>query len=599
MCYNYKEEKDIEAIKKEAHTYYSQFKNQSIDINFKFISLQDDVKGNEEIYDCDLDVFYWGYEFNKLLEAQPPDIIHIFSNSLEGFHLLEKNFGEKYIITMYTITGIDPFPIYEPGYLIHLKHAIDVGNLFLFVESPISMKKLDDLGLRSVQVLPQTLMNNLPVNTKKNDVFTIGFASAPLSEEVWEDRGIELLLALAARLKQCKFKLAWRSIGLDLLRNRIEKLSLQNIEIHNGYLNMNEFYNDVDATIIPYTTMKNNHSCPLSLVESISAGIPVIITNQVGIANLIGQHHLGVVAEAEINSLCECANILIENYEHFKDNLKLSGKRLFYFDPDREHIYQKIYRQILKQDPSPSLKKWQNILLNEGKYLVMGKEELAWYYNQNEIAEKYNEDRFVNYPMRIYDKLERSAINILIEKYSTGKNLRCLDIASGDGRILRELTKFGKVTALENSSFMISVSARKLKESDKVIYIKDNLFDIDYNETFDIITIFRFIRHYDYSDRKEIYKKLKSLLKNDGIIIADFPNKQAETQLRNNLGWSAFNVYDVFWNPFEIEEELNNNGLKVLETIAIGEYLMEKEEIKDNHLPLTWVVAFSINRGEG
>ncbi|MFH5181197.1 class I SAM-dependent methyltransferase [Paenibacillus sp. TAB 01] len=174
---------------------------------------------------------------------------------------------------------------------------------------------------------------------------------------------------------------------------------------------------------------------------------------------------------------------------------------------------------------------------------------------------------------------------------------KLLDIASGDGRILRELTKYGHVSALENSGFMISVSARKLDSNSKVTYIKDNFYDFEsIRHQYDVITIFRFIRHYDYCDRKKIYHKLYELVRDDGIILCEFPNKVTETQLRASIGWENFNVYDVFWHEFEIKEELEENNFEILDTIPYGEMLLSEEVVKSQSVPLAFLVCFRKKR---
>ncbi|AOZ93301.1 glycosyltransferase [Paenibacillus crassostreae] len=593
FCFGFKRERDIEAIKKEARTYYQFYKSISQSLEFKFISLENELLDNEEIYDADNDVYYWSYNFNELIQQQSPTIAHVFVDSLDGYFLFEKNYSSKSIITFNTVTGIDAFREFDEGYLEHLRHAIDVGNLYLFVESKVVKDEFLKMGLQTYLMYPRIkALRNRP-EMIENKPFTIGFASAPLSKKDWEGRGIQLLVSLAAQLKHYKFKIAWRNEGYDDFIALLNENNLTNFEVYNGYLDMNDFYKGVDVMLAPYTTQKNNHSCPLSILESILLGIPVAVTNVVGLQDVVEQYNFGVVSKCEVGELAEKVGILEKNYDFYKKNAEDLGSELFDINKLDNNNYLKIYDEVIYQVAAPTLNEWRSQLNANNKYLVMNQDGMAEYYNDSFIANNYDESRFSEFPMRTYDLLERNALNILTEKHSPkgiGMN-NILDIASGEGRIMRSLLEYGQITAVENSAFMISVSVRKLSDINKVTYVKNDFFSFITDEKYDIISVFRFIRHFNYLDRIILYQKIYKLLNDDGIIIADFPNKQAETQLRSVYQWGSFNVYDVFWNEFEIINELNDNGFQILDSISVGEYL-NKGIMNNDELPLSRIVCF-------
>ncbi|MGN7353651.1 glycosyltransferase [Paenibacillus amylolyticus] len=597
FCLGFRKEKDIEAVKKEALTYYKYYKYTKQCNNFKFISLEQDIKDNVELYDPELDVFYWGNNFENLLKEQQPNIIHIFSDSLDSYYLFQKNYQDKSYITYITITGINGLPQYENNYLEYLRHAIDVGNLFLFVESTVVKKDFEEKGLRTTLMLPKVNLDLSLFAPEPHNVLTLGFASAPLSKDLWEDRGVYLLLSLAEELSDFRFKFAWRYEGYEEILKLIEEMNLHNVEVLNGYLNMYDFYSDIDIMVAPFTVDKHNHSSPLSIVEASVLGIPVLVTEMVGIADIIRDNQLGVVASCDASSMVDNIHKLFDNYDYYRKNATEKSAGLFsIFNNDVSYLH--YYNSSESQATAPDLLEWRRQLEGINSSLIMKKDNMAKYYNDKFIADNYDEHRFSSYPMRTYDELERKSIKILVEKYkfrSFSKENCIIDIASGDGRVLRTLTPYGSVTAVENSAYMISVSAKKLQTNDKVIYVKSDFFEFNTTETFDVVTMFRFLRHFDYLDRKIIYSKIHGLIK-DGIVIADFPDKRSETQLRESLGWSAFNIYDVFWTEVEIIQELNDNGFEVLEMIPVGELLMSKEQIRNNHLPLSFTVCFKKRR---
>ncbi|MFH5181196.1 glycosyltransferase family 4 protein [Paenibacillus sp. TAB 01] len=418
FCFNYRKDRDIEAIKKEAKTYYDNFSEFVDRFEFKFISLEDDLKDNEEYNDSDLDISCWGFKFSELLNKYNPDIIHVFSDSLEGYHVFEENYGDLPYLTLYTVTGMDPLPRYEEGYLIHLRHAIDVGNLHIVTKSSVVSRMLSELGIRSTQVITKTDMKRNQLNkTNNNNKFTIGFASSPMSDNSWEDRGIPLLLDLASSLSSYQFKIAWRSRNMERLALELQQRKLDNVEVLNGFIDMYDFYKDVDAVVAPYTSFHNNHSSPLSIIEAIALGIPVIVTGQVGIKDIISKYDFGIITEATVEDLVQKVRLLVEKYDYYKKQVDSNGTAVFYLDHIEFHEYIKLYTLISEQTSAPTLKYWQNILNKADKYLVMGEREIAYYYNDERVAAMYDEHRFSEYPMRTFDLIERSAINFLIGKF--------------------------------------------------------------------------------------------------------------------------------------------------------------------------------------
>ncbi|RED57640.1 methyltransferase domain-containing protein [Cohnella lupini] len=593
VCMGFKKDKDIEAVKKEARSYYIRYKKTRPEMDIKFISLEEELSDNEEIYDEEYDVYYWSHRFSERISDKVNMIFHFFADSIDGYYILEKSYEPRSVITLYTVTGINGLREYDEQYLKHVRHAIDVGNLFLFVESKWVQEQFSAAGIYSKVMLPRVAILRKPVSDVSSTKFTVGFASAPLTREVWEDRGIYILLSLIKRLPDISFKIAWRNNGYSELLAILEKEGITNCEVLNGHLDMSEYYKDINVMVAPFASRANNHSCPLSIVEAIVLGIPVLVTEYVGIQDLVLEHGLGLVA-SDVDDMTVKMKEIRDNYHKYRENALNKGLSLFGTVNNDQITYLQIYGMISNQIPSPTLERWSLDLQDRGKFLVMSREGMAAYYNDAFVADNYDDNRFTDYPMRTYDRLERKAISLLIEQnLNKNKIIESLDIASGDGRILREIVNFGRVTAVENSRFMISVSTKKLQDPSKVTFIETDFFEFSTEERYDIITAFRFIRHFDYHDRRILYRKLYSLVKDDGIIVVDFPDKRAETQLRAHMGWGSFHVYDVFWNNYEIIDELNQNGFKILGQIPVGEYLMTPGTMVNDYLPLSRVVCFS------
>lgn len=587
VCMGYKLRKDIDAITQEARNHYEEYTKSGL-FNIKFASIELSEQ-ESEVYDSQDDVYYWGAGFGDAFASHKIDIIHMFCDSLDGYYILEQNINGCAANIVLTLTGIPQIERYDEGYATHLQHAIDVGNLTIFVQSSKSKSLLESKGLFCRIVRPKIKITKQNFIKKEDEKFTVGFASAPFSIDDWEGRGVNLLLDVANKLNKYHFKLAWRDHNYKEICDVVKERNIENITIHNGHINMLEFYGDVDVMIAPYVTLSNNHSSPFSILEGLTLGIPSLVTKMTGIADLFDKGRIGLVADCSVGDISKKLQMIESNYEYFQRNASDElGTVLGSYSSD----YIAIYSDLQYKLPCPTLQEWASSLEKNEKYLVTGIEGMREYYSDARIAEEYDETRFTVNPMKMYDILERESINLIIRKYlKKHDDLVLLDIASGDGRILRELVQYGDVTAVENSLFMISVSARKLKTSNKVAYIKENFFKFHSDSTYDVITAFRFIRHFNYLERKKIYKKIYNMLNKNGLFIADFPDKGIESQLRDKE-WFKYNVYDVFWTEQEMIQELADNNLEMVRSIDIGEYLLSKKEVNNVELPLSRVAAF-------
>ncbi len=74
------------------------------------------------------------------------------------------------------------------------------------------------------------------------------------------------MLDLAAQSPETQFLLAWRTSG-DQIQAAVAAKGLKNVKVLAARLDMETFYDQVDAVILPFGRSWGNHSCPLSAVE--------------------------------------------------------------------------------------------------------------------------------------------------------------------------------------------------------------------------------------------------------------------------------------------------------------------------------------------
>jgi hypothetical protein len=110
--------------------------------------------------------------------------------------------------------------------------------------------------------------------------------------------------------------------------------------------------------------------------------------------------------------------------------------------------------------------------------------------------------------------------------------------------LLPALLPFGTATALEGSTAMLETSREHA--SVEVGRITRDIFNTTVMDRFHVVTSGRFLRHFEYPDRRRVYQRFHDLLLEDGIGIVDVPNPKFENGFRDKVGREKFGVDDVF-----------------------------------------------------
>jgi len=174
--------------------------------------------------------------------------------------------------------------------------------------------------------------------------FNILFASSPMREIDFEKKGVNLVLRAAKEMAEIGFIMLWRNVLLEKIKNKIKKDNLKNVLLVNKYIeNMNDAFAQAHATIMPYM-QENDKSCPLSLIESLAAGKPVIVSDKVGVSDIIKKEKCGVVFKNE-KDIVSAVKELKKNYRDYQKNCRKTA--LKYFSIERFiKDYQVIYHEL-------------------------------------------------------------------------------------------------------------------------------------------------------------------------------------------------------------------------------------------------------------
>lgn len=577
-CEQYSKDGLFDAIKKEAYNTYCELKKSEI-YSPVFISIEDDSRDIESEGDL---IYLYKKDFLKYIYEINSYIVHIFSSNV---HIL---FDEQMNVSkcnriVFQCTGQEPFTDIPKWAIEELQHLSDNNRLQVIVESHYAHDKFIQNGIYNASIMrPIPIIEKKIEEFKTSDEFVIGFASSPRNINQFESRGIQILEKLAETFTCNRILLiAWRDEDVEI--SAILKES-ENVRIIYGYTDMSDFYSSIDMLIIPYTQSEDTHACSLSAIEAVSLGIPVLSTNISGVSEVIKKIDHNCIAENNWHSCLDKINYISENYKEVAKSFK--AYQIDDSSPLSE--IEKKYRS-LSEHKIIALNEWKWALEKNGKYLVKGNNSIKTYYESQEIVVNYDTDRFVEYPMSVVNRIEQMLVYNLVGEYGKFRELKIIDIATGTGRILDSLHSLGDCTVIDNSQEMLKIILERYGK--KINILKGDFFDMVLSSTYDVVTSFRYIRHFEAIERNTLMIKINKITKLGGIFIFDVPNIEAELQLRQKIGWQHFNIYDVFWNKASIENELMRYGFKLIELLPIDGYLF-KEYLNDyRDTPISWVAC--------
>lgn len=192
--------------------------------------------------------------------------------------------------------------------------------------------------------------------------------------------------------------------------------------------------------------------------------------------------------------------------------------------------------------------------------------QLREYYQQAEIAEEYIRKRFSE-PLNIVEHEHQVKI---INKIIAEKRIKnILEFAPGPARLTTGLEATNG-TSIDFSEKMISIAKQRMEVMGKKWnFIKGDILTIKLKEKYDLLFCVRFILHFQQEEREIIYRQARSALCKGGYLVFEALNKKKVESIRNIIGRKNYPIYDKLYTRQELEEEVERNGFKVLQTYPI------------------------------
>jgi glycosyltransferase involved in cell wall biosynthesis len=176
---------------------------------------------------------------------------------------------------------------------------------------------------------------------------TLLVGSAPWTKGQFVTKGINALIEAAAKINNLKLVFLWRGGHLQLLRDKIAKARVQNsVEIINEKTNVAKLMQRVHATVVLAASSKLVKAYPHSLLESLAAGRPVLISRSIPMSDYVEQKHCGIVVEKnDISNILAAIKTLQADYAEI--SLQATAGASSTFSQQRLiNEYRNLYAQI-------------------------------------------------------------------------------------------------------------------------------------------------------------------------------------------------------------------------------------------------------------
>jgi len=285
------------------------------------------------------------YPFLKLFERRH-DVIILAGGIDSGF--LRHSKLEKCVLVMNSL----PFSK-------EAKEAIEFVQKFaprlrgIVAQSKRLKEKLLEIGVEAQKIhLVHPWLVDLnkfkPTEPPPLDEFRILFASAPNAEipgeNIFEDKGVPLLLEAFkefAKEHKARLRLLWRDYYNDALRAKIGELDLgDKVEVVNEVVDTSQFISESHLVVIPFLNTRRSPEIPLSAIESLACGRPIVATDVVEIAGTIQEHNCGCVSGISKHELAASLRECSRDYHFYQRNCHRTVQKIFSadFGPLRSYL---------------------------------------------------------------------------------------------------------------------------------------------------------------------------------------------------------------------------------------------------------------------
>ena len=145
---------------------------------------------------------------------------------------------------------------------------------------------------------------------------------------------VDLLIHAVSEIRKSGMTVALTVIGsgnaklVSKLKTLASDLNLEDCISFLGFIGNDTKYDFIDEADI-FVLASDNENFGISVAESISRGIPVVISENVGIASFVTKHGAGIVTETNKPAeLCNAIVQIVKDYSKFEQNTRVASSLL-------------------------------------------------------------------------------------------------------------------------------------------------------------------------------------------------------------------------------------------------------------------------------
>jgi glycosyltransferase involved in cell wall biosynthesis len=183
---------------------------------------------------------------------------------------------------------------------------------------------------------------NLPeyqeLQAHSNSNFRIMFASSPLHSncDAFKEKGVDIILEALRNItsspcKKTNFRLVilWRTSARYLMR-WLSELNLEDyVDLYLGYVDINYLLRNSHVLVFTPRSLVESAHYPRSIIESLAAGRPVIVTDNLEISSIIEREKCGIVIKPSAHDLAEAIKQILIDYEKYQRNCRRTAEEFF------------------------------------------------------------------------------------------------------------------------------------------------------------------------------------------------------------------------------------------------------------------------------
>lgn len=202
--------------------------------------------------------------------------------------------------------------------------------------------------------------------------------------------------------------------------------------------------------------------------------------------------------------------------------------------------------------------------------MIQGTAEIRRAYGDAHIVERYLEERF-GHPLGAL--LHRRQARWLKRLLHAQRPQRVLEIAPGPARLTVEIAPAITcgATLLDASAAMLTEAKRRLAPVGvgRWNYLQGDVFQLPFRTQFDLVYVFRLLRHFEAPERARVYAEIGRVLRPGGVLVFDAVNEAVSARLRARQHPGEYRHYDALMRPETLRSELAAAGFQVESLVGV------------------------------